>query len=150
MEDITYESLSTEEKQLIDAAESATQKSYSPQSGTATGVALRTKSGELILGTNYEVPARDSLCAEQAALGNANLQGHKEFTSMAIIAKRDKETVPPITPCGQCRQYLAEAVQRQGQDFPILLASADKKIVRKTSVTELLPFPFLETNDRIE
>lgn len=49
-----YAGLTTEQRDLLDAAERATIHSYSPYSRFRVGAALRTNDGKIFTGTNVE------------------------------------------------------------------------------------------------
>lgn len=98
---------STAEK-LIEAAKSARENAYAPYSNFKVGAALLTESGKIFLGCNVENASLGlTICAERNAVGSAILAGERRFKAIAIVT--DDE--PPATPCGACRQVLAEFSQ---------------------------------------
>lgn len=90
---------------ILNLAKQVSANSYSPYSNFKVGAALLTASGDVFLGTNVENAAYPvSLCAERASISNAVSKGFTNFIKMAVVASGDK----PISPCGMCRQALAE------------------------------------------
>jgi cytidine deaminase len=117
--------------QLIDAATEARGRAYAPYSKFAVGAALLTKSGRVVTGCNVEnLSFGLTICAERAAVFAAIALGEKEFEAIAVVA--DSQT--PVTPCGACRQVLAEFAG----DLPV--CSANLEGVRfESTIRELLP-----------
>lgn len=90
---------------LISLARSARENAYAPYSSFAVGAALRSTDGRIFGGCNVEnISLGLTMCAERAALGTAIAAGCRTFDAIAIIADTDS----PISPCGACRQVLAE------------------------------------------
>lgn len=90
---------------LASRAWEARLRAYAPYSKFLVGAALLGASGEVFLGCNVEnVSFGLTLCAERAAVCAAIQGGCREFAGIAIVT----ETEDPVTPCGACRQVLAE------------------------------------------
>lgn len=120
-------------QKLVRAAQDARQWAYAPYSHYTVGAALLTSSGRIYDGVNVENAAYPTgICAERVAVFNAVSEGEREFEAIAVV------TVNGGTPCGACRQVLAEF----GLDTIVLLANADGEIVCESSVGELLPGAF--------
>lgn len=126
--------LTKQEKQaLIDLANTARQHAYVPYSNYPVGAALRTKTGRLFTGVNVENAAYpQTMCAERVAIFKAVSEGEKEFEVISIVTNNGG------SPCGGCRQVMAEF----GLDTIVLLADGKGKLVKETSVKELLPEAF--------
>jgi cytidine deaminase len=91
------------DSELIEAARAARSRSYSPYSKYAVGAAVRGKSGKIYSGVNVENAVYPlAICAERAAIFAAVSQGERAFVAIAVV------TANGGTPCGACRQVLAE------------------------------------------
>jgi len=117
------------EQELVSAAWSARENAYAPYSKFKVGAALLAADGQVFLGCNVEnISYGLTNCAERVAIGAAVAQGITEFDAVAVVA----DTGVPISPCGACRQVLAEfGVSR------IILANRTKSI--EFTLDELLP-----------
>lgn len=136
---------SAQEKKLIEAAEKAAEKAYAPYSGFQVGAAVLLENGKIISGNNQENAAFPSgLCAERVALFSAMANHPNEtITAVAVTAKtKGKPLNNPVTPCGACRQVLAEYQHRQKKPIKIILYQADGKAIITNSIVNLLPFTF--------
>jgi cytidine deaminase len=141
-----FEELTPEEKQLVEEARQATYRSYSPYSRFSVGASVLLANGVILSGSNQENAAYPSgLCAERTVLFYANSQyPNQPITMMAIAARSEKGfTEIPITPCGACRQVLAETERRFEQPIRILLYGETETIIID-GVKDLLPFLFDE------
>jgi cytidine deaminase len=126
--------MTKEEKQsLIDLANEARRRAYVPYSNYPVGSALRTKSGRLYTGVNVEnVAYPQTMCAERIAIFKAVSDGETEFEVISVVTNNGG------SPCGGCRQVMAEF----GLDTIVLLADGEGKLVKETTVHELLPEAF--------
>ena len=126
--------ISPQEKQsLIDLANTARQRAYVPYSHYAVGAALRTRSGRLFTGVNVENAAYpQTMCAERVAIFKAISEGEKDFEIISVVTDNGG------SPCGGCRQVMAEF----GLDTIVLMADGSGKLVKETTVKELLPEAF--------
>lgn len=94
-----------DQKDLLDAAIGARLKAYAPYSRFAVGAALLGQSGRVYLGCNVEnISYGLTQCAERNAVATAVAAGETAFVSVTIVA----DTEQPISPCGACRQVMAE------------------------------------------
>jgi cytidine deaminase len=126
------ENLALEE--LVAAARQARERAYAPYSHFKVGAALRTKSGRLFLAANVEnVSYGLTICAERSAAVMAVAAGELDFEAIAIVA----DTPGVTSPCGACRQFLAEF----NLAMPVTMANL-KKIHTTKSLAELLPSAF--------
>jgi cytidine deaminase len=118
---------------LIEKADTARERSYAPYSNYRVGAALRTKSGRVYTGVNVENAAyTNGICAERVAVFKAVADGEREFEVIALVTDNGG------APCGACRQVLAEF----GLDTQVLIADGSHKLVKSTTVGELLPEAF--------
>ncbi len=120
--------------ELIRQAIVARGKAYAPYSKFSVGAALLTDSGEIVIGANVENASYGlTMCAERVAIGSALAAGHRKFQALVIA------TVGQASPCGACRQVVAEFAP----DLPILLVDAvQSQQVIETDLAELLPRQF--------
>lgn len=115
---------------------------YSVYSDFSVGAALLLDNGEIVCGTNQENAAYPSgLCAERTALFYAASQYPQAKVKAIAIAAFDGKarTDRFVTPCGACRQVMAETVKRTG-DFDVIMMGAEETVMLKAS--SLLPFVF--------
>lgn len=123
--------------QLLQEAVKARTAAYIPYSGFGVGAAILDGEGHVHLGCNVENAAYGPTnCAERTALFRAIADGRKPGSFKAIAVVGDTEE--PISPCGVCRQVLLELCD---PDMPVILGNL-KGDMRKTTVSELLPFAF--------
>ena len=119
---------------MVALARTAMQRAYVPYSHFAVGAALRDEAGALHAGANVENGAYpQGQCAEASAIGVLVAGGGRAIREVAVMA--DTEL---ITPCGGCRQRLAELA---GPDVAVHLCGPDG-IRRTTTMAELLPLAF--------
>ena len=90
---------------LIQSAWDARENAYAPYSKFAVGAALLTADGRVFTGCNVENLSYGlTICAERVAIGSAVAAGVKNLTMLAVVADTDV----PVSPCGACRQVMAE------------------------------------------
>ena len=114
------EDLSTDIAGLINAAELAILTSHAPYSNFHVGAALLMDDGSIIQGSNQENAAYPiGLCAERTALSAKVSQAHeKNIIAIGIATlNKDGNILPPIAPCGMCRQALMEEELRQDSRY---------------------------------
>lgn len=90
---------------LFDAANAAMARAYAPYSKFPVGVAIRAADGRVFTGANMENASYpEGWCAETTAIGHMIMAGATRIDEVAVVAER----MDFITPCGGCRQRLAE------------------------------------------
>ena len=136
--------LEPKDRELAQAAIEATSQAYAPYSKFNVGAAVLFQDGEIIKGANQENAAYPSgLCAERTALfyASASRPGIP-MTAIAIAAGQNGRLCPsPATPCGACRQVMAQYQTKSGCPMRVLLVGGDK-ILRFEKVDDLLPLIF--------
>ena len=137
--------LNHEDKLLFIEAQKAAEDAYAPYSGFKVGAALRLENDIICTGNNQENVAYPSgLCAERVALFHAssNYPGI-EIHTVAIAALTDQYKVKhPVTPCGACRQVLAEYETKQNRKIRVIYPGEEKKINIIEGIENILPFIF--------
>ena len=140
-----YDELSEQERQLIDAAKHATERSYAPYSHFNVGAAALLADGTIVTGNNQENAAYPSgICAERTTLfyASASHPG-TAVVALAIAAYTNGEFTPtPIAPCGACRQVMLEVENRYHQPIRTLLYGTKGIYIIEGGATELLPLTF--------
>ena len=125
-------------KSLMNEAQKARAKAYTPYSRFKVGAALLTKSGKVYTGCNIENAGYSATnCAERTAIFKAVSEGERDFEAIAIIGGKEGTTSPFCAPCGVCRQVIAEFCKK---DFKIILGNEEKYEVY--TLDTLLPFAF--------
>lgn len=94
---------SSEQDELLHLAALARQSAYVPYSHFAVGAALRAEDGRIFTGCNVENASFGlTICAERNAVAHAVAEGARRFDAIAVVTENG------VTPCGACRQVLAE------------------------------------------
>lgn len=126
------------QSQLVQQAMDVRQRAYAPYSNYRVGAAILGVDGNIYLGCNVENASYGlTICAERGAVMAMVAGGCKQILAAAIALKSAG------TPCGACRQVLAEF----GLDFPVILVDADDGSIRSVwQVGELLPAAFRLSN----
>jgi cytidine deaminase len=120
---------------LFATAREAMHKTHSPYSKFPVGAAILTEDGRVFAGANIEVVSfPEGWCAETTALSHYVMGGGGRITDICVTAERLDE----CTPCGGCRQRLAEFA---GADARVHLTDGNG-ITKTISMAELLPLGF--------
>ena len=144
---IEYESLDqlgSEDRKLADAAIEAIASSYAPYSNFNVGAAVMFEDGEIVKGSNQENAAYPSgICAERTALFYASAsRPTAPMKAIAIAAGQNGQLCKsPVTPCGACRQVMAQYQTKSQRPMAVILIGAEK-IWKFEKVECLLPFIF--------
>ena len=122
--------------QLVQEATGVRNHAYAPYSGYMVGAAIATKSGAIYVGCNVENSTFGAtICAERGAIMQMVAAGETEPIACAVVTKDGG------SPCGICRQVLAEFAR----DMPIVLvglAAAEGESGTVVHLSELLPLAF--------
>lgn len=121
--------------ELIDLAIETSKKAYVPYSHFPIGAVLVAKNGQIFTGVNIENASFGlTNCGERTAIFKAVSEGVTDFKELIVYG----ETKHPISPCGACRQVMAEFFSK---DLKVTLVAKDRSTVVMT-VKELLPYSF--------
>ena len=138
--------LAVEDQGLCRAAFAATANAHAPYSRFSVGAALVTASGTVFQGANLENASYGlSIFAEAAALVAANNASDRAVTAIAVTghsAGSRRDTAAIVTPCGRCRQMIAEFAALSDTDIRVLCCAGDLSRVLATSIDALLPHAF--------
>ena len=147
---IDYEEFSSvsemepKDQELVKVAIEAQKGSYSPYSHFQVGAALLLDNGMVVKGANQENAAYPSgLCAERSAMFWAGANYPDVPMNTLAIAGADHGVLceSPASPCGACRQVMAEYQKKHGKPMKIILVGS-KRIRKFKCVDDLLPFIF--------
>ncbi|WP_428517327.1 cytidine deaminase [Roseovarius sp.] len=120
---------------LLEEAQRVRDNAYAPYSGFKVGAALKTPSGRVFTGCNVEnVAYPEGTCAEAGAIAAMIAAGETRIAEIVVIA----DSPEPVTPCGGCRQKLAEFGDG---DMPVTMATLGGATVTR-ALKELLPGAF--------
>ncbi len=120
-------------KELMKMAIEARQNAYAPYSHFAVGAALLAESGKVYTGCNIENASYGlTCCAERNAIFAAVGAGERRFKMLAVAA----DSPEPVTPCGACRQVIAEF------GIPLVVMGNLKEATKTMTAEELLPYGF--------
>src|SRR5690625_2097650 len=132
-------------QKLFQQAEKARDQAYAPYSNYLVGAAIELESGKIITGNNQENAAYPSgLCAERTAIfyAGANFPQEK-IKKMVICIKSPEKTIDmPGSPCGACRQAIAEYEFKQNSNIEIFMRGEIGEIWKSDSLLNLLPLAF--------
>lgn len=122
---------------LIKLAIENSQKAYVPYSHFPVSAVLLASDGQVFTGVNIENASFGlTNCAERTAIFKAVSEGITDFSEIIIYGETEK----PISPCGACRQVMAEFFDK---DLKVTLVAKDQSTVEMT-VGELLPYSFTD------
>ncbi len=136
--------LEASDRELCEAAANALKGSYAPYSNFNVGAAVRLSDGTIVTGANQENSAFPSgLCAERTAMYAAHANyPDVPMKSIAIVGAQNGKINEDITsPCGACRQVMAEYQKISGGDMSVLFYGSGK-ILKFDRVDDVLPFIF--------
>lgn len=132
---MTAEALPQELRELVDQARTARNSAHAPYSGFLVGAALRAPGNRIFTGCNVENATYGAtLCAERVAIAGMVLGGLREIEAIAVFSEGE----PLVTPCGICRQVLAEFAAPEA-----LVLAASPTGFKLFSLGQLLPEPFV-------
>ncbi len=134
---------------LVSKAEAALEHAYAPYSHFQVAAALLLEDGTYLTGANQENAAYPlCMCAERVAL-YAKASAHPDLAieRMVVVARKEGNSrLVPATPCGACRQVIAEFESRQNRPIQLIMLQAPDSWLIVSSAASLLPHAFTGTN----
>lgn len=130
---------------LLARAKEITKQAYAPYSNFKVGAAAVLANGTIVTGTNQENASYPvGICAERVLLSAVASQfANAGIISMAISYHNlNGESNRPISPCGICRQSLAEYEDRTHQPIRIILSGLKGEVYIIEKANQLLPLTF--------
>ena len=146
----SIEEMDAADRMLVEEAIEAQKGSYAPYSNFNVGAAVLLEDGTVVRGSNQENAAYPSgLCAERTAMfaASANHPG-KAMLAIAIVGGFDHAVATtPCTPCGACRQVMAEYQTLSGKPMRIIMYGTERAW-KFDRVDDILPFIFDSFNEK--
>lgn len=136
--------MTPQDQVLVEAARQAQQSSYAPYSHFNVGAAVLLENGEIVLGSNQENAATPSgLCAERTAMfaAGARFPGVPMLAIAIVGGPSFGICDDPATPCGACRQVMAEYQKIGGKPMQVIMTGG-RRIWKFDRVDDVLPFIF--------
>jgi cytidine deaminase len=131
-----------EDLRLLKEAQKAMHNAYAPYSQFKVGAAILLENGEIITGNNQENAAYPSgICAERVAIFYAGAH-YPNVAVKTIAITCEADSSEPITPCGACRQAIAEYEQLSGKKIRFIMGTPSGKAYAANGIETLLPFMF--------
>ena len=140
----SIDELNPEDRELAAEAIKAMEGAYAPYSHFHVGAAVRMSNGQIVRGANQENAAFPSgLCAERTAMFAAGARyPDKDMLSIALVGGvMGRLGSQPATPCGACRQVMAQYQAKSGKPMSVIMISADK-VWKFEKVDDILPLIF--------
>lgn len=143
---VSFSELDHLDCELVERAQEACARAYAPYSLFAVGAAVRSKSGRVYSAANVENASFGlTICAEAAALSLANAAGDFSAEAIAVVGFAISDAASDsqiVTPCGSCRQIIAEASRSSDSDVRVLCCNGELSSIDVSTITELLPSAF--------
>lgn len=140
----SIQEMNAEDRELAAEAMEAMKGSYAPYSHFNVGAAVRMSNGQIVRGANQENAAFPSgLCAERTAMFSAGAKyPDKAMVSIALAGGvYGRLTDEPATPCGACRQVMAQYQTKGARPMSVIMLGA-KRIWKFEKVDDILPLIF--------
>lgn len=140
----SLEEMGPEDRELAAEAIAAMCNAYAPYSHFHVGAAVRMSNGQIVRGSNQENAAfPSSLCAERTAMFAAAAKyPDKDMRSIAVAGGvYGKLANQPVTPCGACRQVMAQYQTKAGKAMSVIMIGASR-IWKFEKVDDILPLIF--------
>ena len=141
----SIEELNEADAWLLNEARAATQFAYAPYSNFNVGAVAKLANGEIVTGSNQENASYPAgICAERVLLSSAASQHPNVAVETIAVSYNNMKgkSDTPISPCGICRQSLAEYQRRTQNLIRIILGGMEGKIFVIENASQLLPLAF--------
>ncbi len=123
-------------RHLLAAARAGRDRAHAPYSGFHVGAAVLDELDRVHVGCNVENASYGlTICAERNAVAAAMVAGARKITAVVVVT----DARPPASPCGACRQVLAEFAS---DEVPVVLAGPRGSAVQIVRLGDLLPRAF--------
>jgi len=143
---VYWSELDNSDRELVATAQEAYSRAYAPYSHFAVGAAVRSRAGKIYAAANLENASSGlSICAEASALTLANAAGDFDVEAIAVVGLAFNDPLGArqgVTPCGSCRQLIAEAAQLANRDIRVLCCNGELSSIAISTISELLPEAF--------
>lgn len=143
--DFDFGSLDGRYKKLLLEAKRIMKTGYNPHSNSIVGAALLTTDGKIISASNVVPKDRAAnTCAERAVIVKANSMRKRKFVAIAVIGRsgRKKPDGHMFTPCGTCRDMIAEFARISGRDIDVIMSNLKMDRIIVIPISSLLPMAF--------
>lgn len=140
-----WSTLSAQEQELVVKAQEASEKAYAPYSQFFVGASVLLDNDMIVAGNNQENIAYPSgLCAERVALFYVGASYPEQAVRTLVVAAKGTLVKPEdcISPCGSCRQVIAESEFRQKKPIRMILVAQNGRTFIFDKASDLLIFPF--------
>ena len=141
----SLDELNDDDRNLLLEARKSVVNAYAPYSSFHVGAAILLEDGNIIRGNNQENASYPiGMCAERVAVfaAGANYPGVK-IKAIGISAKSKQFIIDqPVTPCGACRQAIAEYEHRYKNPIRLIMTGETGKILVTESIQNFLPYQF--------
>ncbi len=130
---------------LLQQAREVTKNAYAPYSQFYVGAVAQLANGKTVTGTNQENASYPvGICAERVLLSAAaSLFPNTVIETIAISYHNiNGQSNRPISPCGICRQSLAEYEQRVKHPIRLILSGMEGEVFVIDAASQLLPLSF--------
>lgn len=137
--------LTPEDAALLTAAKEATTNAYAPYSHFLVGAVAALANGKTVAGSNQENASYPvGICAERVLLSCVATQypGVAVDTIAISYHNTNGQSNRPVSPCGICRQSLAEYQERVQQPIRLILSGMQGEVYIVDNAKQLLPLSF--------
>lgn len=140
---LAFTDLGPEDRELLERALEVRARAYAPYSNFSVGAAVRTRNAAIFCGCNVENSSYGlSVCAEVSSLTAAVAAGDPWVQTVAIVGGPRDAVGGLITPCGRCRQWIAEFSETSRVDIRVVAADPTLTEASLIHISALLPGAF--------